>query len=250
MKNLQLKTAFIAVPSFLLLAASAHAATTDPLFTAGVTGSYSQYRLTGKGLDGDDKAEFGKGGVFANFGNKLTGEAGFIYQFELKGQYGEKKNDEVRDGQADLDLGFRTSIDATNYVDFIVGGGYDWNRFEPDADDLGLKITTRSPFAKAGLGYNHKFSDSTFRAELGARRTINADAHVKVSGATSDSFDLKDRTSPYLEVGMLLNQHGQLPFYVGGYATYTEYKPDSDSPLADDVKLKRGEAGFKAGLSF
>ena len=49
---------------------------------------------------------------------------------------------------------------------------------------------------------------------------------------------------------MLLNQDGQLPVYMSGYYTYTEYKLDSDSGIAENVKLKRDEYGVKLGIAF
>lgn len=229
---------------------AAFSASTDPIFIVGGVGSYSQYKLDGDGVDADDKSHFAKGGVFANFGNKMTSANGFVYQLELQGQYGEKRNDEVRDLQADLDFGLRAAIDSINSLDIIIGGGYNWSRLEPDADDLDVKLTTRSPFAKAAIGYNHRFTDATLRAEIGARRSINADGHVKISQYTSDGVDLKDKTSPYIELGLLLNQNGKLPLYLGSYLTYTEYDSNDIASLGDDVKLKRGEAGLKVGLAF
>ncbi len=66
----------------------------------------------------------------------------------------------------------------------------------------------------------------------------------------SDTVDLKDRTNPYAEVSLLMNQKGDLPIMAGLYYTRTEYKLDEDSDAADNTKLKRDEFGFKVGVAF
>ncbi|NMY91663.1 hypothetical protein [Pseudomonas oryzihabitans] len=223
---------------------------TKPIFTIGGTGSYNEYRFDGRGLNEDDKSYLGEGGLFAEFGNKVTGAGGVIYQAALSAKYGEKDDNEVKEAQADLDIGYRFAMDSINYVDATIGGGYIWNRYEPQADDLNIKLTNKAPFAKAAVGYNHKFNDATMRIELGARHTINGSAKLKADDFDSDDVDLKDRTNPYAEIGFLMNQNGQLPVYAGAYYTYTEYKLDSDSELSSDAKLKRDEYGLKLGLAF
>jgi hypothetical protein len=135
-------------------------------------------------------------------------------------------------------------------VDVIVGGGYSWTRYEPDTNDYDVKLTNKSPFAKAALGYNHQFDDVTLRVEAGARRTIDGRTKLKVDGVGSDTVDLKDRTNPYAEVSLLMNQKGDLPVMAGLYYTRTEYKLDDDSYVADNTKLKRDEYGFKVGIAF
>jgi len=62
--------------------------------------------------------------------------------------------------------------------------------------------------------------------------------------------DLKDRTNPYAEVSLLMNQKGNLPVMAGLYYTRTEYKLDDDSYVADNTKLKRDEYGLKVGIAF
>jgi len=88
------------------------------------------------------------------------------------------------------------------------------------------------------------------RVELGARHTLDGRAKLKVDGIGSDTVDLKDRTNPYAEVSLLMNQNGDLPVMAGLYYTRTEYKLDEDSEVADNTKLKRDEYGFKVGLAF
>ncbi|MBF8781906.1 outer membrane beta-barrel protein [Pseudomonas fulva] len=224
------------------------APSTDPLFTFGLLGSYDKFKFE----DGSesDTDHLGQGGVFANFGNKMTAESGFVYQIGALAKYGEKNDNKLKEAQVDLDLGWRAALDARNFVDVIVGGGYGWSRYEPEINRLDVELTNKSPFAKAALGYNHQFDTATLRVELGARHTIDGRAKLKVEDFGSDSVDLKDRTNPYAEVTLLMNQNGDLPVQAGVYYARTEYKLDDDSPVADNTKLKRDEFGVKVGLAF
>ncbi|MFP3446653.1 outer membrane beta-barrel protein [Pseudomonas sp. SIMBA_067] len=235
--------ALIAAP----LAATA-APSTDPLFTIGLQGAYDKFKF--EGGSESDKEHMGQGGVFATFGNKLTAESGFIYQLGAEAKFGKKNDNKLKEAQADLDLGWRATLDARNFVDVTVGGGYSWSRFEPEINDLDTKLTVKSPFAKAALGYNHQFDASTLRVEVGARHTLDGRARLKVDDFGSDTVDLKDRTNPYAEVTLLMNQQGGMPVQAGVYYTRTEYKLDEDSPAADNTKLKRDEFGVKVGLAF
>lgn len=228
--------------------AAVAAPSTDPLFTLGLLGSYDKFKF--EGGSESDSDHLGQGGVFATFGNKLTAESGFIYQAGAQAKYGKKSDNKLKEAQADLDLGWRAALDARNFVDVTVGGGYSWSRFEPEINDLDVELTAKSPFAKAALGYNHQFDSSTLRVEVGARHTIDGRAKLKVDDFGSDTVDLKDRTNPYAEVSLLLNQNGGLPLQVGAYYTRTEYKLDQDSDVADNTKLKRDEFGVKVGMAF
>ncbi|WP_369986982.1 outer membrane beta-barrel protein [Pseudomonas xanthosomatis] len=229
------------------LAASA-APSTDPLFTFGLLGSYDSFKF--EGGSSSDKEHLGQGGVFASFGNKMTAESGLIYQLGAEAKYGKKNDNKLKEAQAELDLGWRAALDARNFVDVTVGGGYSWTRFEPEINDLDTRLTYKSPFAKAALGYNHQFDTSTLRVEVGARHTIDGRARIKVDDFGSDSVDMKDRTNPYAEVTLLMNQQGSMPVQAGVYYTRTEYKVDGDSPVLDNNKLKRDEFGVKVGLAF
>ncbi|MFJ2332737.1 outer membrane beta-barrel protein [Pseudomonas helleri] len=224
------------------------APSTDPLFNVGLLGSYTDFKFEGGSRS--DKEHMGQGGVFANYGNKMTAESGFIYQLGGEAKYSKKDGNKLKEAQADLDLGWRAALDARNFVDVIVGGGYTWTRFEPEINDIDTKLTYKSPFAKAALGYNHQFDASTLRVEVGARQTLDGRAKVKVKNFGSDTVDMKDRTNPYAEVSLLMNQQGDLPIQAGVYYTRTEYKIDEDSPVADNTKLKRDEFGVKVGMVF
>ena len=64
-------------------------------------------------------------------------------------------------------------MSTNNYVDVIVGGGYDWGRIEQDDVRVGpfeeRQADHALTFAKAGLGYNYLTPDYTVRLEVGAR---------------------------------------------------------------------------------
>jgi len=235
--------ALVAAPAMAFAAPS-----TGPISTFGIQGSYNDSKLEGGSKSEKDHAP--QGGLFYNFGNKLTAESGFIYQAGVEAKYGENSGNKLKEGQADLDLGWRAALDSRNFVDALVGGGYSWSRYELDSSNYDAKLTGKSPFAKAAVGYNHQFDDMTMRIELGARHTIDGRAKLKVDGIGSDSVDLKDRTNPYAEVSLLMNQKGDLPVMAGLYYTRTEYKLDADSYVADETKLKRDEYGIKVGVAF
>jgi len=235
--------ALVAAPAVVFAAPS-----TDPISTFGILGSYNDFKL--EGGSESDKEHMPEAGLFYNFGNKLTAESGFIYQAGVEAKYGKKSDNKLKEGQADLDLGWRAALDARNFVDVIVGGGYSWTRYELDSNDYDMELTNKSPFAKAALGYNHQFDDMTLRFEAGARRTIDGRTKLKVDGVGSDTVDLKDRTNPYAEVSLLMNQKGDLPVMAGLYYTRTEYKLDGDSEVADNTRLKRDEYGVKVGIPF
>ena len=73
------------------------APSTDPLFTIGLLGSYSDFKFEG-GRE-SDKEHMGQGGVFANFGNKMTAESGFIYQIGGEAKYSKKNDNKLKEAQ-------------------------------------------------------------------------------------------------------------------------------------------------------
>ncbi|WP_248746337.1 porin family protein [Pseudomonas sp. MWU12-2037] len=235
--------AVIATPMIAMAAPSI-----DPISQFGVLGSYSHFKLEGGSQS--EKSHMPTGGLFYNFGNKMTAESGLIYQAGVEVKYGKNDDNKLKEGQGDLDLGWRAALDSHNFFDVIVGGGYSWTRYEPDSADYDIKLTGRSPFAKAALGYNHQFDAATMRVEAGVRRSIGSEGQIRVAGEGSDTVDLKDHTNPYAEVNFLFNQQSSLPIVAGVYYTHTEFKLDGDSDLADNTKLKIDEYGAKVGIAF
>lgn len=138
--NLLLKTSALAV---LAAPECAGRSPTDPIATFGVLGAYNKFKLEGGSESDTDR--MGEGGLFFNFGNKLTAESGFIYQAGVDLKYGDHNDTKLKEGQADVDLGWRAAIDARNSVDLIVGGGYNWSRYELESNGYDMKLTGRTP---------------------------------------------------------------------------------------------------------
>ncbi|MHB0807220.1 hypothetical protein [Stutzerimonas nitrititolerans] len=250
------KNAFAGVSALALCLAGTQAfaqSATGPISNFGVIASHNQYKLTI--ADESDKERLNQGGLYYSFGNKLTGQEGFIYEIGIEGQYRDKDDVEFLSARADLDLGLRAALSTNNYVDLIVGGGYDWGRIEQNDVRVGLfeedvELTTRSPFAKAGVGYNYLTPDYTLRLEVGARYSIEAESRLKVAGE-SDTVDLKDKANPYGELTVLWNKGiNNIPVSTSLYYSQTRYELDSNSDFADNSKLKQEEVGLKVGLAF
>lgn len=223
----------------------------DPISTFGISGSYNEYELESDidSIDGEDE-NLPKGGLFYSFGNKMTGESGLVYEAGVAAKYGEKDDSELLEGQFDVDLGLRAALQGNNYVDFIVGGGYAWSRFEPDGSS-DVELTTKGPFAKAAVGYNHKFSSTTMRFEAGARYTLDGETKLDADDFGSDTVDLEDRAHPYAELSFLWNQgYRGLPVMASVYYTQTRYELEDAYDVPGDTELKNDEIGFKLGLAF
>lgn len=230
-------------------ASLAHAeSVTDPAHSFGVTGSHNQYKMSVD--DESDKERLNKGGVFYNYGNKLTGAEGFIYQIGADAQYGERGDTEVKSARIELDLGARAALSQNNYVDFVVGAGYDWDRTEYDGirilgDKVRVKMDSKTPQAKAGIGYNYLTSDMTARLEVGARYSVDGRTKLTVEG-TSDSIDMKDKVNPYAELTFVFNKGiRNMPVVAGMYYEQTRHElRDGDGRAT----LKQEEVGLKLGL--
>lgn len=240
------------LPSLVALgvALSGHAsanAVTDPVHSFGLSASHNQYRVD-TALD-DDKDRLNKGGVFYNWGNKLTGTEGLIYQVGADAQYGERNDSEVKSGRIELDLGGRMALSQNNYVDLLVGAGYDWDRYEYDGVSIAgskvrSKIDSKTPQAKLALGYNYLTPAMTARLEAGARYSIDGRTRVKVEGF-SERVDMKDKVNPYAELSVVWNKGVRnLPVITSLYyeQTRNEFRGGSDT------KLKQEEVGLRLGL--
>ncbi|MGE8063605.1 hypothetical protein [Pseudomonas sp. NPDC089569] len=227
---------------------SSAAPPTDPVFAVGLLGSYSVLEFTGR--KGTSTEHMPEGGFFLTYGNKMTAREGLVFHTEFSGQYSEKQNQKVKDGQADLDLGWRVALDERNFIDVMLGGGYKWNRFEPDSKKYDIDLTNRTPFAKVSAGYNHQFSSATLRFEAGIRKTMNGDSRLKIHGIDSEDVDLKDSTNPFAELTLLFNQQGSLPLTASLYYNHFKYDLDGQFALTDFDKQTRDEYGVKFGVVF
>ncbi|MBN3864193.1 outer membrane beta-barrel protein, partial [Pseudomonas frederiksbergensis] len=215
------------------------ASATDPVFAFGLQGSYSVLKFTGRRSTATEHMP--EGGLFLNFGNKMTAQTGLVYHAEMSGQYSEKQDEKIKDGQVDLDLGWRIALDARNFVDILLGGGYKWNRFQPDFNKYDIDLTSRTPFAKVAAGYNHQFSTTTLRLEAGVRKSINGDSKLKLHGISSETLDLKDTINPFVELSVLFNQQGAIPVIASLYYNRFKYDLDGQFLVTDFDKQTRDE---------
>lgn len=221
---------------------------TDPIVVVGVLGSYSELEFKGK--RNTDTEHMPEGGLFLSYGNKMTAREGLFYNGELSGNYSKRDDQEVKDVQADLDLGWRFAVDAHNAVDVLVGAGYKWNRFQPASKKYDIDFTSRTPFIKIAAGYNHSFDNATLRLEAGLRNTVNGDARLKISRIDSESDDLKDSTNPFVEVSLLFNQQGALPVLATLYYNHFKYDVDGTMKVSEFDRQTRNEFGAKIGIAF
>ncbi|WP_264653197.1 hypothetical protein [Pseudomonas sp. JUb96] len=231
-----------------LPALSVAAPSTDPVFTVGLIGNYSELEFEGQ--RSSDTEYIPEGGLFLNYGNKLTAQSGLVYHAELSGQYVERQGERVKDAQADLDLGWRMALDDSNFIDVLLGAGYKWNRFHPDYSKYDIDLTSRTPFAKLAIGYNHLFTTATVRLEAGARKTIDGDSQLDISRVGDDSLDLKDTSNPYAELQVLFNQQGNFPVMATLYYSHFKYALDGQFLINNFDKQTRNEYGAKLGLVF
>lgn len=148
MKTINLLAVACALVSVTSAPTSTAAVNTEPVIAVGLLGSYSELEFKGPSNDIERMPE---GGVFLNYGNKLTGHAGLVFQAEISGQYSENQGQRVKDLQADLDLGWRLALDASNFLDMLVGAGYKWNRFDPGYNKYDIELTNRTPSPKLRL---------------------------------------------------------------------------------------------------
>lgn len=238
-------TALFAV---ILPGVSTASLSTDPIVTVGLLGSYSALEF--KERKGTSTEYMPEGGLFVNFGNKMTNPNGLIYQAEISGQYAEKDSQKVKDGQADVDLGWRVAFDPINSIDVLFGAGYKWNRFNPASSKYDIDLTSRTPFAKVTTGFNHQFNTAVLRIEAGVRQVINGDSQLNVHGISNQTLDLQDTTNPFIELSLLFNRQGSLPAVVSLYYNHFNYDFDGQFVLAHLNRQTRDEYGAKIGLVF
>lgn len=236
------------VAGFLLTPFALQAA--EPVSNIGITGSHNSYKLSSDINDLDNnKQRMPKAGIYYTFGNKMTGEEGLIYQAGVEAQYGKKNDVKEKQVQAEVDLGYRLDLGNRNYIDGIVGAGYQHSRID-DKKGLDVRLTNKSPFAKAGVGFNHKGDTVLTRLEVGTRYNINAQSKIKVQSLGSTTVDLKDKYSPYAELNFMWDKgYNDLPLTAGIYYTQHNYQLKEKYDIAN-TKLKNDEFGMKVGLAF
>lgn len=236
------------VAGFLLTPFALQAA--EPVSNIGITGSHNSYKLSSDINDLDNnKQRMPKAGIYYTFGNKMTGEEGLIYQAGVEAQYGKKNDVKEKQMQAEVDLGYRLDLGNRNYIDGIVGAGYQHSRID-DKKGLDVRLTNKSPFAKAGVGFNHKGDTVLTRLEVGTRYNINAQSKIKVQSLGSTTVDLKDKYSPYAELNFMWDKgYNDLPLTAGIYYTQHNYQLKEKYDIAN-TKLKNDEFGMKVGLAF
>ncbi|HUH58133.1 MAG TPA: outer membrane beta-barrel protein [Pseudomonadales bacterium] len=233
---------------FLLSSFALQAA--DPVSNIGITGSHNKYKISSDidSLD-NNKQRMPKVGVYYNYGNKITGAEGLIYQAGVEAKYGKKSDVKDQQGQAEADIGYRLDIGNRNYIDGIVGAGYKHSKVD-DTKGVDVRLTTKSPFAKAGLGFSHKGDTVLSRLEVGTRYNINAESKIKVQHLSSTTVDLKDKYSPYAQLDFMWDKgYNDMPLTAGVYYTKTNYQL-KDKRYVDNTKLKNDEFGVKVGLAF
>ncbi len=238
------------VPAFALAQGTS---AQGPMSQLGLKGSYNEYSYDSdvSQIDGSEDS-MPTVGAFYNFGNKLTSQSGFIYQAGIEASYGEKDDNEVREARGEIDLGLRAPLDNNLSADFIVGGGYDWSRFEPDAGSgRESRVDNKSPFAKLGLGLTHHGQAMTTRFEAGTRYSIGGETKFRLEDVGSETLDMQDKANPYAELTLLWNnRENALPISASLYYERTNYELEDAEELTANTKLKSDEVGLKLGMMF
>lgn len=245
---MRLRTTLIQASAVGMILSPLAMAAEQPISNLGLIGAYNDYELNSDNdrVDGRDE-DVGKVGVYYNFGNKMTGGPGVIFQIGANARYGEHGDDEVKDARADLDLGMRMPLNNNTNFDVLVGAGYDWTRFEMDDRRAGdVELSNKSPFAKAALGLHHRGNNVITRLEVGTRYSIEGEAKVKLDGVGSETVDLEDKFNPYAELNFLWDNG----FTAGVYYTQTNYELDDRRELAANTELESNEVGVTLGMAF
>src|SRR5690554_5838675 len=219
----------------------------QPISNLGLIGAYNEYEFNSDNDRIDGRDDVGKVGIFYNYGNKMTGGPGVIFQIGANGRYGESGDDEIKDARADLDLGMRMPLNNNSNFDVLVGVGYDWTRFEMDDRSVGdVELSNKSPFAKAAVGWHHRGNNVVTRLEVGTRYSIEGEAKIKLDGVGSETVDLDEKFNPYAELNFLWDSG----FTAGLYYTQTNYELKNRQDLAQNTELESNEFGITLGMAF
>ena len=251
---MRLSTSLITASTLGLVLSPMYAMALDeqPVSNLGVIGAYNDYewKSDNPSVDGRDE-NVGKAGAFYNFGNKMTGGPGFIYQIGVDARYGERNDNEIKEARADLDLGMRMPLTNNSNLDMLIGAGYDWSRYEMDDTNIGdVEVSNKSPFAKAALGWHHRGDTLTTRLEVGTRYSIEGESKLKLVDVGSETIDLRDKFNPYAELNFLWDRGFGVPVTAGLYYTQTNYELKRSRDLAANTELESNEFGVKLGVMF
>ena len=222
----------------------------DPVSNIGIMGSHSRYDVSSDTprLD-NNKQRMPKAGIYYNYGNKMTGKQGLVYQAGAEAQYGKRGDVKEEQVQVELDLGYRFDLGNSTYIDGIAGAGYQYNEFN-DKKGADLRLTNRSPFVKAAVGLNHAGSTLLTRLEVGTRYNIEAESKIKVEHARSTTVNLKGKHSPYAELNFMSDKiFNDMPLTAGLYYMQNNYQLKDKHQYAK-TKIKNDEFGFKLGMFF
>lgn len=222
----------------------------EPISNIGITGSYNEYKVSSDipSLD-NNKQRMPKAGIYYNYGNKMTGGEGLIYQAGIDAKYGKRNDVKDKQAQIEADVGYRMDLGNRNYIDGIVGAGYKHSQVD-DTKGHDVRFTTKSPFVKAGVGFNHQGDSVLSRLEVGTRYNVDAETKIKVQHLNSTTVDLKDKYNPYAELNFMWDKgYNDLPLTAGLYYTKTNYQLKDKHHVAN-TKLKNDEFGVKLGLAF
>ena len=250
---MRLSTSLITASTLGLALSPMYAMALDeqPVSNLGIIAAYNEYELNSDNDDIDGRDEnVGKVGVFYNYGNKMTGGPGLIYQIGANARYGEYNDDEVKEARADLDIGMRMPLTDNSNFDLLVGAVYDWTRYEAESNVGDIEVSNKSPFAKAAIGWQHKGDTLTTRLEVGTRYSIEGEGKVKLDGFGSEKADLKNKYNPYAELNFLWDRGFGVPVTAGVYYTQTNYELKNRDLLAANTELESNEFGVKFGVVF
>lgn len=223
----------------------------EPISNIGITGSHNTYKISSDIDDLDNnKQRMPKAGIYYNYGNKMTGGEGLIYQAGIDAKYGKRNDVKDKQAQIEADVGYRMDLGNRNYIDGIVGAGYKHSRVD-DTKGNDVRVTTKSPFVKAGVGFNHQGDSVLTRLEVGTRYNVDAESKIKVQNVGgSTTVNLKDKYNPYASLDFMWDKgYNDLPLTAGVYYTKTNYQL-KDKYYVANTKLKNDEFGVKLGLAF
>ena len=222
----------------------------EPVSNIGLMGSISRYDVsTDTPTVNNNKQRMPKGGIYYNYGNKMTGKQGLVYQAGAEAQYGKRGDVKERQLQVELDLGYRFDVGNSLYLDGIAGAGYQHNKFD-DKKGVDLTVTNKSPFVKAAVGLNHEGNTLLSRLEIGTRYNIEAESRIKAENSRSATADLKGKYSPYAELNFMWDKgYNNMPLTAGVYYMQNNYQLKDRHAYAK-TKLKNEEIGLKVGLAF